>query len=372
MKIFDQWVLRGPFTARDLGVYRIVFGLIALAILPNAQFLSAYPDSFFAPPPGPFRVFSSLPPVGVLIALEIALALALSAVVFGVFTRVASTAAGILLITVFGLSYSFGKIDHTIFLPLVALLVVWAGWGSAYSVDSLEPRGPVTPVRQWPLRLLALLIGVGFATAAIPKFLGGWWKPGTQATEGHYWYELLIDGRDSFFAPLFGNITTPVFWEPLDWITLLLEAGIIVSVLSWRSFRIMIALASVFHVGVLIMMNILFTTNVVAYAAFVPWGLAVAWLARRGISGPRWSAAVWRRIAWVGVPVLALVAWGLSIAIPLEVEDGVKIVIISIAGVVGAGYLVYEIVRLIRWVLRKVRGPGAARPSRRDLKAVPN
>ncbi|WP_440708392.1 hypothetical protein [Herbiconiux sp. YIM B11900] len=367
MRLFDRWVQRGPFTARDLGVYRVVYGLIALAILPNAQFLAGYPDSFFAPPPGLFRLFPSLPPLGVLIGLEIALALALAAVVFGVFTRTASVTAGILLIVVFGLSYSFGKIDHTIFLPLVALLVVWAGWGSAYSVDSLASHGVAAPVRQWPLRLLALLIGVGFATAAVPKFLGGWLKPGTQATEGHYWYELLIDGRDSFFAPLFGNITTPVFWEPLDWITLLLEGGIILSVLSWRSFRIMIAFASVFHVGVLIMMNILFTTNVVAYAAFVPWGLAVGWLARRGITGPRWSTAVWRRIAWVGVPVLAFAAWALSTSIPLEIEDGMKIVIISVAGLVGACYLVYEMVLFARWVLPKARG---SRSSRQDLQLV--
>ncbi|MCS5713720.1 hypothetical protein NVV95_04040 [Herbiconiux sp. CPCC 205716] len=351
MKAFDRWVLSGPFTTRDLGVYRIVFGIAALALLPNAQFLSSYPESFFNPPPGPFRLLDALPPLGVLVALELALALALALVVFGVVTRVASIAAGLLMIVLFGLSYSFGKIDHTIFLPLVALLVVWAGWGSAYSIDS-SVSDAARPPRQWPMRLLALLIGVGFATAAAPKVLGGWLRPGTQATEGHYWYELLIDGRDAAFAPLFGNITTPVFWEPLDWITILLEGGILLSVINWRAFRILISFAAVFHVGVLVMMNILFTTNVVAYAAFVPWGLAVAWLRDRGVRAPHLSPRAWIVMASVGVPLLALCAWLLSISLPLEVENGIKLTIIIVGGLVGAAYLVSQAVALVRWISR--------------------
>lgn len=364
MKYFDNWVIRGPFRAVDLGVYRVVFGLAALALLPNAQFLAAYPASFFSPPPGPLQLLSGIPPIGVLIALEIALALALSAVVFGVFTRTASVVSGVLMVLVFGLTYSFGKIDHTIFLPLAALLVVWSGWGQRYSVDSLRLRtDPDRPVSQWPLRLFALLIGVGFATAAIPKFLGGWLKPGTQATEGHYWYETLIDDRNQAFAPLFGHITSPIFWEPLDWITIALEGGIILSVISWRSFRVMIALASVFHVGVLVMMNILFTTNVVAYAAFVPWGLALVWLKKRGVRAPALSPGAWRTVAVIGVPVLAVVAWLASVGLSYEARDAIKIVMIVIAGIVGAAYLVFEISRLIRWFLgRSARRDALRRP----------
>ncbi|RFA15148.1 hypothetical protein B7R21_03705 [Subtercola boreus] len=362
MKYFDNWVVRGPFRSADLGVYRIIFGLAALALLPNAQFLAGYPSSFFAPPPGPLQRLSGIPPLGVLISLEIALALALAAVVFGVFTRTASVVAGVLMVLTFGLTYSFGKIDHTIFLPLAALLVVWAGWGRSYSIDSLKTRAdPDAPVSQWPLRLFALLIGVGFATAAIPKFLGGWLKPGTQATEGHYWYETLIDDRNQAFAPLFGHITSPIFWEPLDWVTVALEGGIILSVISWRSFRIMIALASVFHVGVLVMMNILFTTNVVAYAAFVPWGLVLVWLKRRGVHAPRLSARAWTVVAAVGIPVLAIVAWALAVGLPIEARDGIKIVIIVIAGIVSACYLVFEILNLVRWI----RGRSARRDSLR-------
>ena len=89
MKIFDQWVLRGPFTAEDVSIYRIVFAVAALLLLTIAQVLSSYPRSFFVPPPGPFQLLSDLPPVPVLVALELALALALALVVFGFHTRVA-------------------------------------------------------------------------------------------------------------------------------------------------------------------------------------------------------------------------------------------------------------------------------------------
>jgi hypothetical protein len=358
MKIFDRWVLRGPFTAEDVSIYRIVFAVAALLLLPNAQFLSAYPTSFFDPPPGPFQLLSELPPFPVLVALELALALALAFVVFGIHTRVASVAAGLLIVSVFGLTYSFGKIDHTIFLPLIALLVVWTGWGARHSVDALSSRVTDRPVAQWPLRLLAVLIGVGFATAAVPKFLGGWLRPGTQATEGHYWYELLIDERTVGFAPLFGHITSPIFWEPLDWLTIALEGGLIIAAISWRSFRIMIAFAAVFHLGVLIMMNILFTTNVIAYAAFLPWGAVAAWLGARGLRGPGWSARFKRRAAWIAAPLLAVAAWAASVLLPIEVEDGIKFAIIIIGGIVGGAFLVLEAIRPVRWLQgRRARTP---------------
>jgi hypothetical protein len=369
MRAFDKWVLRGPFTAEDVGAYRVVFGLTALLLLPNAQFLAAYPASFFDPPPGPFQLFSALPPMFVLVALELALAFSLAFLVMGIATRYASIVAGVLLIVIFGFTYSFGKIDHTIFLPLVALLVVWTGWGSRYSIDGLSSPRVDKPVAQWPLRLLAVLIGVGFATAAIPKFLGGWLRPGTQATQGHYWYELLIDERTVGFAPLFGQIHTPVFWEPLDWLTILLEGGLIIAAVSWRSFRIMIAFAAVFHLGVLVMMNILFTTNVIAYAAFVPWGVAIAWMRKRGVRAPDWNPRTKRRLAWAAVPVIAVAAWALSVTLPIEVEDGIKFVIIIIGGIVGGGYLLVEVVRLSRWI-RRAGHPRRSGASRRDAASL--
>jgi hypothetical protein len=70
-----------------------------------------------------------------------------------------------------------------------------------------------------------------------------------------------------------------LLWKPLDWYTVLFECGFLALFWHRTAFRVMCAVACFFHLGVGLMMDIWFWTNVMAYGAFVPW------------SGLRWPPA---------------------------------------------------------------------------------
>lgn len=349
---FDEWVSSGDASTGDVAIYRIIFAALALLTYPRLQRLSEYPADLFDPPPGPFALLPALPSLPILSALEIAIVVALALLLVGAFTRVTSIAAGLLLMIAFGFTYSFGKVDHTILLVAVPLIMAWSGWGDALSVDAARGGGANLPARaaQWPLRLLALVIGLGFLTAALAKILTGWLNPFTQATQGHFLVKFLFEDKTAWFAPLAYSVNTPWLWEPLDWLTVILELAILVSVLRWRWFRTAIAIAALFHLGVVLLFNISFNVNVLAYGAFVAWGHVFS---RPGKS-PFSRLNIWTGGAIalvVAVVALAFTGWG---------GDGARLVVTTGIVFVGAGV---AIVYLVREVLLIVR-------SRRDEKVV--
>jgi hypothetical protein len=104
-------------------------------------------------------------------------------------------------------------------------------------------------------------------------------------------------------------------WKPLDYLTLLLEAGFIVAVASPRAFRLFCAAAVLFHFAIFIAFGIDFTANVAAYAVFFEWSILVDRIAGTGLQ--RRARVVRSRLAsnraWVVVAVVA-VAGASSIA----------------------------------------------------------
>lgn len=269
---FDRWVLEGDFSALDVARFRMIYATVALFTLPNPSHMAAFPDSTFNAPFGPFRLLQEFPPLGVLNILQWALACALVMLAVGLFTRTASVTVTVLLLVINGIQFSSGKIDHSIIFVLAPAILSFADWGRRASVDALIKREEASaPVAQWPLRLFGVVIGVAFATAAIQKLLSGWLNPLSQATQGHFIRQFVANGRDDWLTPVFLRMNTPVLWETLDWVTILFEFAFLLAILNWRAWRIVLAVACLFHLGVLLMMNIAFYPNVVAYGAFVLW-----------------------------------------------------------------------------------------------------
>jgi hypothetical protein len=286
---FDSWVQRGPFTRRDVALYRIIFALVMLFYAPHLRSLATYPDSLYNPPLGPFMLLQGFPPEPVLIAIEIVMFALLTATLFGLYTTFSSIALTVVLIVGYGLNFSVGHIDHLIVLAIVPAVMAFARWGDTLSIDALRRQRstgtthaahPATPASQpknleqpqWPLRFLALAIGVAFCTAMVPKLLGGWLGTSTQATYG---YQVQRDFDDSGFhqvSSVLVNVHVPALWETLDWATVILEGGIILCVLSWRAWRIALAVLTVFHLSIGLSLGIFFAGNVIAYGAFVSWG----------------------------------------------------------------------------------------------------
>ncbi len=351
---FDAWVERGPFTTEDLGRYRVVFALSLLVGLTSFDWVAGYPDSLYRPPVGPFRAFDGFPSRGVLYLLELALAVSLAALALGVRTRLASACVAVLLLTGSGFAFSLGKIDHTIFQILVPAVLLLASWGAAVSVDGLGRRRERGEQHQWPLRLLALLVGAGLLTAALPKAFSGWLSPATQAVQESMLRQFYVNGRTELLAPYFVHLDSPLFWESLDWATVIMEAAVILCVLNWRAFRVALAVLVLFHVGVYLMMNINFAGNVLVYGAFVSWSRVKLPPVPSGV-----SRAV-ARAAWPIAAVTGTLSWALSqSATPLYAAKSV--VLLALGSLVAVGYLVTQGREVL--ALSRSRWPRRAAPT---------
>lgn len=343
----DAWIHGGAFTRTSLARYRVLYGVIALLTLPDFSWPALFPDSMYIAPPGPFMLFPGFPPELVLRSLEALFAACLFAILLGWFTRVASFLSVIVAMTGFGFTYSLGKIDHDIFLVLLPAAMALAGWGDRLSLDAVRRRArglPEPPERaeQWPLRLYALMIGLGFLTAAWPKIRGDWLSLQTQAVQGHQVRQYFTNGKDELLAPFFLDFDHPVFWEILDIATIVLEAGMIVAVLWWTTTRLAFAVAATFHLGVWLMMNIAFFMNVVTYGFVVPWDrVPVPRALRRSYAPPA------RLVRLAPVVVLAGgIGWSLLIEAVGNAADVVYPVVLVAGGIVGAWFLLAPVVRL--------------------------
>ncbi len=348
----DTWIHGGTITRTSLARYRLIYGVIALLLLPDFSWIAAFPDSMYNPPPGPMILFSGFPPEAVLRALEAALAACLVALVIGWHTRTASYLAVGVSMVGYGFTYCLGKIDHDILLVLVPAAMAIAGWGDRLSLDSVRRRSRGETERperaeQWPLRLYALMIGLAFLTAALPKIAGGWLNPLTHAVRGVQIRQFYTHDRADLLADTFLGINNPVFWEVMDIATILLEAGIVVAVLSWGGTRVAFAIAALFHLGVWLMMNIPFWHNVVTYGFVVAWDRVPVPQALHRLPHP--APGVLR-----AAPVLVLpvgIAWSFVVEWFGNAAGVMYPIILVAGGVVAGGYLAVLAARLVK-VLR--------------------
>ncbi|KAB7753083.1 HTTM domain-containing protein [Mycolicibacterium mucogenicum] len=270
---FDRWVEDGPFTPEDLGISRIVYAVSVLLVAPDITWLAEYPDFMFHPPPGPLQLLSGFPSMPVLSGMEVLRSVILVMLGLGIWTKYVSLAAWLILSATYGVTFCLGKIDHTILLTLPPLVLAFANWGNRYSLDALRRRNETSVQPQWPLRLLALLIGWGFFAAALTKVLTGWLSFSSQASRGYFVLGFVTQGRTHWLARWIAEHDVPVAWEAVDWLTVVFELSFLIALLWWRAFRITLAVATIFHLVVLLIMNIDFSNAVVAYGAFVSWGV---------------------------------------------------------------------------------------------------
>ena len=123
--IFEEY----KTSVQGLGIYRIFFAAyIVLLVLPNHLWVSHFPDSFFNPPTGLTLFFTGFPGAWFFLAANGLATVAGVCLLFGYRTRLASVSLALLMLMVNYWAYSFGKIDHDIFLVLIPLLLQHAGW----------------------------------------------------------------------------------------------------------------------------------------------------------------------------------------------------------------------------------------------------
>lgn len=355
---FDKWVQEGPFTPVDLGIYRVLYSFSALLILPGIQWLSEYPDSMFTAPPGPFLLLSGFPSLTMLVALELLRSLALVLLGLGVWTKWVSIAVAVLELITYGLHFSLGKVGHTILMVLTPLILAFARWGDRISLDALRRKREPAPTPQWPLRFLALAIGLAFFEAAAIKFGTGWLSFSGQAVRGHFFenFIFLKDEQMTGLADAAANFQVLPVWEVLDWLTVIIEFAIIAAVPWWRAFRIALSVLTVFHLGVFLLMDIIFTQNLIVYAAFVSWGACVSRAPSISPLNDRLCASRQRAVGRTTVAILVLAALGVgagawylttSTAVLTEMVD---VLFVLGGAVIGIVYLVRQFALCLRRV----------------------
>ena len=288
-------------TPTDLARYRVIFGVFALLTMPTFTWIAGYPATLWNPPPGPMALLQGPPPHLLLVALELALAVAAAALLLGRCIVTASISFTVVSIAGFGYVFSIGGVDHSILLVITPLFLAAAGWGS--------PRSS-----PWVMRLFAFTIGLAMSTAALAKlFSGGWTDPSTHATQ-RFMTTFVSAERTGPLGIWLLDITPGWAWETQDYLTLILEGGLVLTVFSMRLFRTWLAVLCVFHLAIALSLGILFALNVIAYAAFVPWGRL-----------PRFFRP---SLPWWGPILVGLAAWALAQATdaPRSVTDWAVIV----------------------------------------------
>ena len=337
----DAWCRRGDFTIDDIAWFRIIYSAGLLLTIQPLGLLSNRPAEQFDPPPGPLMLFESLPPHGVLEGLEILTTVLAALLLVGLHTRSVSILLALALMTGLGLTYSFGKIDHTIVLALVPLWMAFSDWGKAMSLDAANRRGTErSSVAQWPLRFLAVSIALSFFTGGWYKLRSGWLDLDTHAVQGHFGRSYLRNGRTDWLAPEIFDLRLGRLWEAADWFTVALELGLVVTVLSWRWFRVSIAIAALFHVGVLLLFNIVFSWNVFGYAAFVRWSTIVPLASC--------EVRIRRSLGYVLAVAIGVALYAVHEGLGSDFERDVRTVIIFLGGAAGNVYLAVQLARVAR------------------------
>lgn len=275
---FSDWIFNSfQVTPEGLGLFRIFTALFIFCFLmPSTEmydFVGSLPDDFYAPPPGPMWLFDGFPPEEFFFILHLILSVLLVFLLVGYKSQWTSILIGLVLLIIKGFFYSVGKIDHDLLMSLTSIVMAFSGWGNAYSVDVLrsDNEDQYRGVASWPLTLLALFIGFMMFTAGFPKILGGWLQIDTQATVGHLVNQYFGKERQDLLAGVMLQIDGPLFWEFLDYTTIIFEIGFLVAIFHPKTTKIFISFAVLFHFSIMVMMNISFLHNFVAYAAFLDW-----------------------------------------------------------------------------------------------------
>lgn len=262
---FDRWFfLRAP--AARLGACRLLVGAFALVYLVvRAGHIIAVANN----PPGRFR------PVGPITILESPLPPGLHYAVFGLTVlagvaytlgwrfRVTGPAFVLLSLWVFAYRCSWGMLFHSEHLLWVQLLIL----GVTPSADALsldargQPPAPTDGRHGWPLRLLAIATVIAYMLAGIAKVRvsGLEWMSG-DILRIHVAYDNLrkIELGD-WYSPIgIALVRFPWVFPPLAFMSVILELGAPLALLHRRLARWWSIGMWCFHIGVLLMMWILF------------------------------------------------------------------------------------------------------------------
>lgn len=254
-----------------LAFFRIFFSVFLLWTgLPNNSWISDIPNSAMHPPISLLTFISIIPPGWFFVLCGYAMSACLLLILIGFKPRIFAIVYTILLIITDNYAFSFGKINHSFIYILPIIVMSFSPWNKTFSFFK-EPIKETDPLsKSWPMFLLSFFFSFGMFTAAYAKYMGGWLNHDLQYSQIFFYQYRFALGWNHLLSDTFDGIKSQVFWEIMDYATVIFEATFIVSILRPKFFRLMIYFATIFHLVVLLMMNISFIISIGLYALFIP------------------------------------------------------------------------------------------------------
>ncbi len=268
----QSWKSEYCIDGNSLGFYRILFcGWLMLFSPSSYAWIGDVPKAFYNPPILSFAsLLDTFPDRSFFLLLDVVIAISLVLVAVGFLTRFSTAALLIAQLVGNNFQYSFGKIDHIIFVQCVLLVMLIVDWGRSLSLDQLIFRRKSCSASS--IWLLAVLLAFGFFSAGFGKAIH--WIDFDLETNG--FLSWLYSGyytldRQELLAPFAIQLRPVWLWEFADITAVLFELGFILAILRRRSFMVWLLIACLFHLANCLILNISFAPYSICYLAFVPW-----------------------------------------------------------------------------------------------------
>lgn len=308
---------------RAVGLNRALFAVGLAGMLGEQRWVADLSAHLYYPPPGLMSLFSGYPSQAQMDMMRWILWGSLALFALGVQTRVAGLLVSTCLILADGFVYSAENVHHH--LPLVAApaFLAFAPASTSFSLGRNAPRN--SREDSYSLMLFALFLGALFLSSAAVKLAGGWLNIDTQAAQAHLVTRHVAGINRGILSAKAATWGTPVIWEAFDWLTVGFEALVIVSFPRLQTFRIMIAIAAVFHLVMYIGLSANFADYTLCYMLFVDWWALAAWTRARS----RWLRGI--TITMI-VPLFSYTLFTLN-------HHGLKLALLYFGAGFGALYL---------------------------------
>jgi hypothetical protein len=266
------WTADFDRQANLLGWYRIVFAFYFLFFGTSSYtWLSDMPDFLFRPPKYSLGVlWSGFPPRLLMEIAGILLNLLFVCLLFGWHSKYCSVLITILQIFCNTYQYSLGKIDHNILVVVAPMFFGLAGWGNRLSMDAAGGRS-MKPINYYYILAFTISLCFAYFTSGLFKIQANWIDFNSKASGSKIW---LIEGyytlgRQKWLAGVFINLKSARFWEFADYATVAFETTFLVAWINKRLFQLYLMLAVVFHLLILLILNINFTIHFLLFLPFL-------------------------------------------------------------------------------------------------------
>jgi hypothetical protein len=280
-----------PTSPRNLAAARVIFAAYSLWVLASRHLaeVSGLPSDFWArvDASARWRYLDFPGHVSREHALVWAAAIALICATFGILARLSCFVAGMLL-------YHLAPLESIIWIPhpyargltisvLALLTLAFSPCGDCWCLvpPSKGKESALSADYTWPVRLIQVFLVQIYFFAGYAKILVVGWSWASASNIRNWMLYCTQEDQVRVFHSLGEWIADrPIVCLGVGVATLVFELGLITVLFSKAARRVLVPLVAVFHLAILLSMNLTFL-NVPQLLVFADWDVVAAWVKRR-------------------------------------------------------------------------------------------